>query len=100
MRNQILTTLNCNIDSIQLKLSDFFTGKNDFETILNDRLKPVKNTQNINQKLYLHENNHFEYINLLCPYCGSKNVIKQEYRQRKLLIDDEEPLNVYLRRYL
>jgi transposase-like protein len=100
MRNQILTTLNCNIDSIQLKLSDFFTGKNDFETILNDRLKPVKNTQNINQKLYLHENNHFEYINLLCPYCGSKNVIKQEYRQRKLLIDDKEPLNVYLRRYL
>jgi len=74
--------------------------KNDFETILQDRLKPVKNTRNINQKLYLHENNHFEYINLLCPYCGSKNVIKQEYRQRKLLIDDKEPLNVYLRRYL
>lgn len=83
MTNEKIPTLKFNIDSIQLKLSDFFTGKNDFETILQDRLKPVKNTRNINQKLYLHENNHFEYINLLCPYCGSKNVIKQEYRQKK-----------------
>ena len=100
MTSEKIPTLNFNIDSIQLKLSDFFTGKHDFETILKDRLKPVKSTRNINQKLYLHENNHFEYINLFCPYCGSKSVIKQEYRQRKLLIDDNEPLNVYLRRYL
>lgn len=55
MTSEITPTLNCFIDSIQLKLSDFFTGKHDFETILKDRLKPVKNTQNINQKLYLHE---------------------------------------------
>ncbi|MDO9045171.1 MAG: hypothetical protein Q7U35_07685, partial [Methanobacteriaceae archaeon] len=100
MLNQSIPTLNCCIDSIQLKLSDFFTGKQDFETILKDRLKPVNNARNINQKLYLHENNHFEYMNPICPYCGSKNIIKQEYRHRKLLIDDQEPLNVYLRRYL
>ena len=54
MPNQIIITLNCCIGSIQLKLSDFFTGKQDFETILQDRLKPVNNTQNINQKLYRH----------------------------------------------
>ncbi|MDP3623156.1 MAG: transposase family protein, partial [Methanobacteriaceae archaeon] len=100
MQNQIIPTLNFSIDSIQLKLSDFFTGKHDFETILKDRLKPNYNARNINQKLYLHENNHFEYMNPICPYCGSKNVIKQEYSHRKLLIDDQEPLNVYLRRYL
>ncbi len=100
MTSEIKPTLNCCIDSIQLKLSDFFTGKHDFETILKDRLKPTENTRNINQKLYLHENNHFEYMNPICPYCGSKNVIKQEYRHRKLLINDNKPLNVYLRRYL
>ena len=100
MQNQIIPTLKFNIDSIQLKLSDFFTGKQNFETILKDRLKPTYNARNINQKLYLHENNHFEYINQICPYCGSKNVIKQEYRHRKLLIDDNKPLNIYLRRYL
>ena len=100
MQNQIIPTLKFSIDSIQLKLSDFFTGKHDFETILKDRLKPNYNARNINQKLYLHENNHFEYMNPICPYCGSKNIIKQEYRHRKLLIDDQEPLNVYLRRYL
>ncbi len=54
MTSEKIPTLKFNIDSIQLKLSDFFTEKHDFETILNDRLKPVKNTQNINQKLYLH----------------------------------------------
>ncbi|MDP3486278.1 MAG: hypothetical protein Q8S06_12315 [Methanobacteriaceae archaeon] len=100
MRNQIKPTLKFSIDSIQLKLSDFFTGKHDFETILKDRLKPNYTARNINQKLYLHENNHFEYMSLTCPYCRSKNVIKQEYRHRKLLIDDNKPLNVYLRRYL
>ncbi|MDP3034776.1 MAG: hypothetical protein Q8M97_06645, partial [Methanobacteriaceae archaeon] len=73
MQNQIIPTLKFTIDSIQLKLSDFFTGKHDFETILKDRLKPNYNARNINQKLYLHENNHFEYINPICPYCGSKN---------------------------
>lgn len=100
MQNQIIPTLKFSIDSIQLKLSDFFTGKHDFETILKDRLKPNYNARNINQKLYLHENNHFEYMNPICPYCGSKNIIKQEYRHRKLLIDDQEPLSIYLRRYL
>ena len=100
MTNEIKPTLNCCIDSIQLKLSDFFTGKQNFETILKDRLNPHKNIRNVNQKLYLHENNHFEYINPTCPHCNSKNIIKQEYRDRKLLINDNKPLNVYLRRYL
>ncbi|MDZ4172838.1 MAG: hypothetical protein U1C19_11815 [Methanobacteriaceae archaeon] len=96
MTSEITPTVNWCIDSTQLKLSDFFTGKHDFETILKDSLKPVQKAQNINQKLYLHENKHFECSNLICPYCGSKSVIKQEYCHKKLLIDDNEPLNVYL----
>ncbi|MCK9151942.1 ISNCY family transposase [Methanobacterium alcaliphilum] len=100
MTSEITPTLNCCIDSIQLKLSDFFTGKHDFETILKNRLKPAKTHRNINQKLYLHENNHFEHLNPICPHCDSKIVIKQEYRHRKLLIDDNGSLSVYLRRYL
>ena len=100
MTNEKTSTLNCCIDSIQLILSDFFTEKHDFETILKDRLKPVKHTRNINQKLYLHENNHFEHIKPICPHCNSKNIIKQEYRHRKLLINDKRSLSVYLRRYL
>jgi len=62
--------------------------------------KPWKHPRNVNQKLELLENNHMDYIHPICPHCNSKKIIKQEYSERKLNISEQEPLVVYLRRYL
>ncbi len=44
--------------------------------ILNERFKAQGNTQNVNQKLELLEDNHIELINPICPYCNSKTDYK------------------------
>lgn len=40
------------------------------------------------------------YLNPICPYYDSKNVIKQEYRDRNLVLDNQKQIKVYLRRYM
>lgn len=99
MRNQITSTLSNCIDSIQLKLSDFGFEKIEFQKILKTRFTNTKNPRNVNKNLELLDNNHFEYVNPTCPNCDSKKVIKQEFRERQVIIDDPQPLKLYLRRY-
>lgn len=100
MTNTILSTLSSSIDFIQLKLSDFGSEKLDFEEIIKDRFLGVDKPQNINQKFELLENNHIAYLNPTCPHCNSHNIIKQEYRDRTLILENQPNITVYLRRYL
>ncbi|MCK9150794.1 hypothetical protein MXE27_02390, partial [Methanobacterium alcaliphilum] len=99
MQNQITSTLNSCIGSIQLKLSDFGFEKIEFQKILKTRFTNTKNPRNVNKNLDLLDNNHFECLNPTCPNCDSKKVIKQEFRERQVIIDDPKPLKLYLRRY-
>lgn len=100
MTNTILSTLSSSIDFIQLKLSDFGSQKMEFQEIIKDRFQGVQTPQNINQKFELLQNNHIDYINPSCPHCNSHNIIKQEYRDRILILENQPNIKVYLRRYL
>jgi len=100
MPNTTISTLSSSIDVIQLKLTDCGPMKIDFEKTIEERLQTVETPQNVNQKLELLENNHIDYIHPIRTHCNSKKIIKQEYSERKLNISEQEPLVVYLRRYL
>jgi len=100
MTNTTISTLSSSIGVIQLKLSDFDQEKIGFEKIIVKRFQNVDPPRNVNQKLELLENNHMDYVHPICPHCNSYKVIKQEYSERKLNIDNQEPIPVYLRRYL
>jgi hypothetical protein len=76
MQNEIITTLNNSIASIQLNLFDFSVEKPKFEKILNQRFQTPKIPRNANQTLNLLAGNHLEYINPVCPKCESSKVIK------------------------
>ena len=99
MTNTIVSTLSSSIGFIQLKLSDFDQENIDFEKIINERFQNIEPSRNVNQKLELLENNHMDYLNPVCPYCNSYNIIKQEYRDKNLIIENQEPIKVHLRRY-
>lgn len=99
MLSQIIPTLSSCISSIQLKLSDFGMETPNFEKVLTERFQSHKTPRNVNQQLVLLDDNHFEYLNPICPYCMSNKVIKQEYRERMVIIDELDLLRVYLRRY-
>src|SRR5665648_1181887 len=100
MTNTTISTLSSSIDVIQLKLSDCSPMKIDFEKTIEERLQTVETPRNVNQKLELLENNHMDYIHPICPHCKSYKITKQEYSERKLNIGEQEPITVYLRRYL
>jgi transposase-like protein len=100
MCNIIISTFSSSISFIQFKLSDFGSMKFDFEKILDERFQNVETSRNVNQKLELLEDNHMDYLNPVCPYCNSKKINKQEYREKHLNIGEKKPLLVYLRRYL
>ncbi len=99
MTKRIIPTLSSSIASIQLKLSDFGMEKIDFKRILSERLQNPETPRNVNQNLNLLEDNHFEYINPVCPKCSSKNVIKQEYRDRYPIMAEFRQQRIYQRRY-
>ncbi|MEG3224207.1 MAG: hypothetical protein BME94_01455 [Methanobacteriales archaeon Met13] len=67
---------------MQLKLSDFGLEKIDFERILEEKLSITQTRRNVNKILILLSDNHFEYLNPICPYCDSNKVVKQEFRER------------------
>jgi transposase-like protein len=100
MTNTIISTLSSSIGFIQLKLTDYGPMKIGFEKTIEERLQTVETPRNVNQKLELLENNHMDYMNPICPHCNSYKVIKQEYSEKKLNIGEQEPLVLYLRRYL
>jgi hypothetical protein len=99
MTNTIIATLSSSIGFIQLKLSDFDQEKIDFKKIIVKRFQNVDTPRNVNQKLELLENNHRDYVHPICPHCKSYKIIKHEYSEKKLIIDNQEPIPVYLRRY-
>jgi len=99
MFRQIVPTLSSCIGSIQLNLFDFGVEKPNFENVLKERFQNPETPRNVNQQLILLDDNHFEYMNPICPYCKSNKVIKQEYRNRTVIIDELDFLRVYLRRY-
>jgi transposase-like protein len=99
MTNTIVSTLSSSIGFIQLKLSDFGQEEIDFEKIINERFQNVETSRNVNQKLELLDDTHMDYLNPICPYCNSHNITKQEYRDRNLIIENQEPIKVHLRRY-
>jgi transposase-like protein len=41
-----------------------------------------------------------DYLNPVCPHCQSKKINKQEYSKRQLILPNQNPIRVYLRRYL
>lgn len=99
MLNQTISILNSCIGSIQLKLYDFGMEKLDVEKILAERFKQHKTARNVNDKLILLADNHFELIRPICPKCGTKTVIKQEYRVRNPILGEYGQQKIYLRRY-
>ena len=100
MTSEIISTLSSSIGVIQLKLSDFDQAQIDFEKIIHERFQNVETPRNVNQKLELLENNHMDYLNPICPHYNSYKVIKNEYSERKLKIDNSDPMVLYSRRYL
>jgi hypothetical protein len=70
----------------------------EFPVIIKDRFQGLETPPNINQKFELLGNNHIAYINPICPHCNSHNIIKQEYRDKALILENQ-PNTVYLRRY-
>jgi transposase-like protein len=100
MTNTIVSTLSSSIDFIQLKLTDCGPMKIGFEKIIEERFQKVETNRNVNQKLELLEDNYMDYIHPICPHCNSHNIIKQEYRDRNLIIENQKPIKVHLRRYL
>jgi len=99
MTSTITSALSSSIGFIQLKLSDFGQEEIDFGKIIDERFQNVETSRNVNQKLELLKDNHMDYLNPVCPYCDSHNVIKQEYRDRNLILENQKPVKVYLRRY-
>jgi len=78
MTNTIISTLSSVIDVIQLKLYDFGIEKIDFEKILNERFKRGETPQNVNRNHSLLADNHFQYLNPVCPHCNSNKVTTTE----------------------
>ena len=99
MTNEITSALSSSIGFIQLKLSDYDQEKIDFKTIIKERFQKVDTSRNVNQELELLEDTHMDYLNPVCPYCNSHKVIKQEYRDKNLILENQKPVKVYLRRY-
>jgi transposase-like protein len=100
MTNTITSTLSSSIGFIQLKLTDYGQKEIDFDKIINQRFKNVETPSNIYQRLELLENNHMDNLNPICPHCQSKKINKQEYSKRQLILPNQNPIRVYLRRYL
>lgn len=99
MTSEITSALKCYIGSIQLNLFDFGLAKPEFEKILNQRFRTPEKPRNVNQTLNLLVENHFEYVNPVCPKCNSKKVIKQEYQERNPILGEFGPQKIYLRKY-
>lgn len=99
MFNEIISTLSSSIGFIQLKLSDFGMEKISFEETLKERFLSMETPRNVNQNLNLLEDNHFEYVNPICPYYGSIRVNKQEYRERNPILGELGPTRIFMRRY-
>jgi transposase-like protein len=100
MEANIISTFKRCVVSIQLKLSDCFSGKSTFGDALTEQLS-VSRKRNLNEcnELILHAGNRFEIHNPRCPDCDSSDVIKQEFYPRNLKLAEFGQQTVYVRRY-
>jgi len=72
----------------------------DFDKTIAKRFQSNKPPLNVNKTLNLIDDNHFEYVNLICEFCGSCNLIKQKFRERNPILGEFSPTMIYLRRYM
>lgn len=97
MNTEISDSLCNNLESIQLKLTDF--GFRESKTKVINRMLNRPETVNINDKVQNIDDNHFSYTNPVCPHCFKEkrrdHVIYKGFRKRKIRIDGTETLNPY-----
>ena len=89
-----------NISSYGIKNLWFLNGNSMFWKGVTERFQPIETPRNVNTTLNLLSNNHFEYVNIICPNCDSYNVNKQEFRERNPILGEFSSQTIYLRRYL
>jgi len=90
---------NSNICSVQYNLFDFGPKIPTFEEKVESALFDHKKILNIDDRLHLISNNHFEYINPVCPECGRISTCKQEFREKNPVLPIMGKTKVYVRRY-
>lgn len=97
MYNEISDSLSSSMSSVQLNLFDCsFDGAKErvVKRALNQSL-----VNNMNDKLQNLDDNHFEYVNPVCPHCIEENkrghIIKKGFRERKIRINGIDKINPY-----
>lgn len=97
MNTKISNSLSNSLSSIQLNLFD--CGLEDAKERVVKRALNQSLTHNMNDKLSNLDDNHFEYVNPVCPHCIEENmrghIIKKGFRARKIRINGEEKINPY-----
>ena len=97
---QIISTFENCIASVQLKLSDYFSGISTLKDgIVSHFSESRERNINNSHELVLHAGNQFEIYNPRCPACGSSKIIKQEYYQRNLKLAELGQQKIRVRRY-
>lgn len=87
------------MSSMQLILFDSFAENITIEKVIKNR-KTQKRELKTYKKLYSPFKDHYEYINPICPVCGSTKNNKQGFRKRKIRSEEsKKPEIVYLKRY-
>jgi hypothetical protein len=76
MLNEIISTSRLCMDSVQLKLPDYFYGEFNLDRAIYDRLKPEKQSRYVDQRFVFFEWNRFEMVNPIRPNCNSHKVTK------------------------
>lgn len=100
MTPNITSTFASHIDSIQLKLTDCFSGITTFEKAIISHFSSTGKRNIRNEKeLVLHADNHFDLLHPQCPVCGSNKINKQEYYTRKLKLAEFGSQIIHVRRY-
>lgn len=97
---QIISTFENCIASVQLKLSDYISKVPTMKEGIASRLSENR-SRNINNpvELLFHVGNRFEIQYPHCPECESSKVIKQEYYPRNLKLAEFGHQTIYVRRY-
>jgi transposase-like protein len=90
---------NYNISSINYNLFDFGMGKINFEEKTRYELFDQVKHLNMDDRIHMINNNHFELITPMCPICGSLKSIKQEYRDINPILPLIGRKKLYIRRY-
>ncbi len=97
---QIISTFENCIASVQLKLSDCFSKIPSLKDGITSRLSEnKKGNVNASTELVFHVGNHFELFHPKCLACGSSKVIKQEYYPRNVKLAEFGTQSIYVRRY-